>query len=147
MTWHQSNIQLQDREAHALVDDKFSKSPPKEELPCLNWFGVWFIGPTPANRHVPQAEEEAFAVFERKLIDLAGSHAKGWAVYCIRLLSQGMVEFYMYTRDASTLMGVVSDFKRQFPQYRIEHDTKSDPEWSEYEKYLAAIIRNRGLTN
>lgn len=139
MPWRQSTVQLQDREAHVLVDDRFFAQPPTKELPCLNWFGIWFVGPTPSDRYVPESEEQTFAAFERKLIELAGSHANGWAVYCIRLLSQGIVEFYMYTRDSSTLIGVVPDFKRHFPQYRIEHDTKSDPQWFEYKKYLAAI--------
>jgi hypothetical protein len=139
MTWRQSSIQLKDRKAHILMDDRFASSPPTQELPCLNWFGIWLIGPTPSDRYVPDQEEQAFAGFERKLIDLAGSHANGCAVYCIRLFSHGIVEFYMYTRDASTLIGVAPDFERHFPQYRIEHDTKSDPDWSEYKKYLAAI--------
>ena len=65
--------------------------------------------------------------------------SNGWAVYCIRMLSRGIVEYYMYTRYASTLAGLDAEFKRDYPQYRIEHDTKIDAEWSEYSKYLAAV--------
>jgi hypothetical protein len=139
MTWHGSNIQLQDRPAHVLVDDRFASRTPVAELPCLNWFGVWFVRPTPEDRFVPESEEEAFLDFDLKLIEIAGALSDGWAVYCLRILSRGIVEYYMYARDASTLAGLVAEFKRHYPQYRIEHDTKIDAEWSEYVKYLAAV--------
>ena len=121
-----------------LIDDRFAKAVPVKELPCLNWFGVWFVGSAPEDAFVPRAEEETFLAFERRLIEVAGTLSKGWAVYCLRLLSRGIAEYYLYSRDTSTLSGLVAEMKRHYPQYRLEHETKNDAGWSEYSKYLKA---------
>lgn len=141
MTWLQANVRLQDREAHLLVDDRFGANLPKSQLAYINWFGVWFMGPTPPDRYVPESEESTFKALEQRLIQTAGAVSNGWAVYCIRLLSTGIVEFYMYSRDAQTLVGVIPELKKHYPQYRMEHEAKQDSSWSEYTKYLAAARR------
>src|SRR5258708_561406 len=102
MTWLQGDVHLQDRQAHVLVDDRFKVNTPSRELPYINWFGVWFLGPASPDRYVPEPEERSFEAFEKKLIEIARSLSGGWAVYCLRLLSKGIVEFYMYSRDAQT---------------------------------------------
>lgn len=139
MPWQQTEIQLQDRASHVLVDDRFSEMVPVAELPCLNWFGVWFVQPAPEGSYVSPVEEAAFLTLERQLIEIAGHCSNGWAVYCLRLLSRGIVEYYFYSQDRSTLEGVIPEMKRLFPQYRIEHDSKEDVSWSEYSKYLKAV--------
>ena len=139
MVWRQSNIQLQDRAAHALVDDRFASDPPTQQLPWLTWVGVWFRYETPEGRYISGEEEADFGIFEKRLIELADSLAQGWAVYCLRLLSRGIVEFYFYTRDESTLASLVDRFKLQYPEYRVEKDTFPDTEWVEYKKYLSAV--------
>ena len=138
MAWRQSQIQLQGRLSHVLIDDRFAKAIPVRELPCLNWIGVWLIKPAPTDAFVAPDEEPTFLSVERHLIQVAGSLASGWAVYCIRLLSRGIAEYYLYSRDTATLAGIVAEMKRHAAEYRIEHETKSDPQWSEYSKYLKA---------
>jgi hypothetical protein len=138
MTWRQLEIQLQDRLVHALIDDRFAQTVPIRELPCLNWFGVWFTKPAPQDAFVAPEEEQALLALERRLIEVAGKQAHGWAVYCLRLLSRGIAEYYLYSRDASTLAGVVAEMQQHCPEYRIEHETKDDPPWFEYSKYLRA---------
>src|SRR5262245_50888263 len=139
MTWRQSQVQLQDRKLHMIIDDRFAKAAPVKELPCLNWFGVWFVGPTTEDVFVPPAEEQTFLALERRLIEVAGTLANGWAVYWLRLLSRGIVEYYLYSRDASTLSGVITEMKREYPKYKLEHETRDDAAWSEYSKYLRAL--------
>lgn len=73
MTWLQSQIRLQDRLSHMLIDDRFAKAAPVKELPCLNWFGVWFVGPAAEDVSVPPAEEQTFLALERRLIEVAGT--------------------------------------------------------------------------
>jgi hypothetical protein len=84
-------------------------------------------------------EEAAFLAFERRLIEVAGSLAHGWAVYCFRILSRGIVEFYFYSRDESVLGALAEEFSREYPEYRIEEETFPDATWSEYRKYLATV--------
>ena len=138
MAWRQSQIQLEDGLAHILIDDRFAKSVPVRELPCLNWIGVWLVKPPPHDTFVAPDEEPTFLSVERRLIEVAASLASGWAVYCLRLLSRGIAEYYFYSRDSATLAGIVAEMKRHAPGYRIEHEAKTDSQWSEYSKYLKA---------
>jgi hypothetical protein len=139
MTWRQSQIQLQDRVAHALIDTRFAGTIPVRELPCLNWFGIWFSKPAPVDAYIAPEEEQNLTSLERHLIEIAGDVASGWAVYCLRLMSRGMAEYYLYSRDGSTLAEVAPRLRQHAPGYRIEHETKEDPDWSEYSKYLKAV--------
>src|SRR5687768_17951107 len=109
MAWRQSQIHLQDRVAHVLIDDRFARSVPVRELPCLNWIGVWFVKPVPDNAFLAPEEEQTFLSVERRLIEVAGALASGWAVYCLRLLSRGVAEYYLYSRDGATLAGIVAE--------------------------------------
>lgn len=136
MAWRESQIQLQGRLARVLVDNRFAQAAPARELPCLNWFGVWFTKPVPQDAFVAPEEAPHVLALERRLIEVAGKQASGWAVYCFRLLSGGIAEYYLYSRDASTLARVVPEMKRYWPEYRIEHETKDDSQWSEYSRYL-----------
>src|ERR1051326_5538856 len=112
MAWRQSQIQLHDRLSHVLIDDRFAKAVPVRELPCLNWIGVWFVKPAPDDAFVAPDEEQMFVSIERRLIEVAGTLASGWAVYCLRLLSRGIAEYYLYSRDTGTLAGIVAELKR-----------------------------------
>lgn len=140
MSWHQAQVQLQDRASHVLLDGRFAEAAPVAALPCLNWFGVWCRERASADEFIPVSEETAISVLERQLIEVAGRCADGWAVYCMRILSRGMVEYYLYSRDASTLEAVSIEMLQYFPEYRIEHEAKDDASWSEYFKYHGAVL-------
>jgi len=132
-------MELQDRTAHVLLDMRFAESAPIAVLPCLNWFGVWFRDTPNEDEYVSASEEAIIVELERQLVQVVGRCADGWAVYCIRIMSRGLAEYYLYSKNAATLSKVVSEMNRDFPEYRIEHEAKADPNWSEYIKYRSAI--------
>ena len=138
MSWIQASLQLHDRAVHAILDARFSATAPVPELPCLNWIGLWMREAVPENSYVAETKHESFLALEREMIQLAAEISNGWAVYCIRLLSRGIAEYYFYTRDVDTLSRLLPLLKHQHPEYRIERECKTDPAWSEYKKYLKA---------
>jgi hypothetical protein len=140
MSWHQAHVQLKDRLAHVLLDGRFAGTAPVAALPCLNWFGVWCREGTSEDEFIAVSEEAAISTLERQLIEVAGQCADGWAVYCMRVLSRGMVEYYLYSRDSSTLEDVSAEMLQYFPEYRIEHEAKDDASWFEYFKYHGAVL-------
>jgi hypothetical protein len=140
MAWHQNQIQLQDRLAHVLIDGRFTDAAPIAALPCINWFGVWCREVPSENEFIAANEESAMATIERQLIEISGEKANGWAVYCIRLISRGFAEYFLYSKDPSTLKDVCTELHQFFPEYRIEHEAKLDASWSEYFKYYETIL-------
>lgn len=140
MAWHQNQIQLKDRLAHVLVDGRFADTAPITALPCINWFGVWCRENVSEDEFISVKEEDAMSTIERQLIEIAGKKADGWAVYCIRLMSRGLAEYYLYSKDHSTLKDVCTELHKFFPEYRIEHEAKVDASWSEYFKYHEAVL-------
>ncbi|HEY9103141.1 DUF695 domain-containing protein [Chitinimonas sp.] len=138
MPWLQNPIKLKDGLSHVMVDDRFAQVAPLEELGQLNWFGVWFKETPPEGALLHPDEEAAFAELERALVEMAERHANGWAVFCLRVLSYGIAEFYFYSRDAATLADVVDELRTAHPGYRIEHQSKPDESWAAYRKFLLA---------
>lgn len=139
MPWGQKEIQVSNRVANLLLDSRFCDKAPIKELPQIHWFGVWCQRPAPNGRFVAADEEQTLLQLERKLIEVAGRISNGWAVYVMRIMSQGLLEFYLYARDSSTLNGVTDELKKIFPNYRIEHDSQNDSDWAEYSKYYATF--------
>jgi len=109
MPWNQKEIQVANRVANLLLDSRFCDKAPINELPQIHWFGVWCQRAVPSDRFVADAEEHTLLHLERKLIEIAGQVSNGWAVYVMRIMSQGLLEFYLYARDSSTLNGVTDE--------------------------------------
>lgn len=139
MVWHQNQIQLQDRVAHALVDSRFADKAPIAALPCINWFGIWCRETPAEDEYFAANESDTISMIERELIEISSDKANGWAVYCIRLISRGIAEYFLYSKEEATLREVCAELRQRYPEYRIEHEAKRDTSWSEYFKYYGAI--------
>lgn len=139
MPWHRKEIRIANRRAELLIDSRFRDQAPISDLPEIFWIGVWCRLPVSRERFVPLEEEPTLLTLERKLIGIAGRKSNGWAVYLMRVLSHGLLEYYFYARDGSTLAGVADELKQSFPDYRLEQESKPDADWVEYKKNLEGI--------
>ena len=130
-------IRAGQRRAELLLDERCLGQAPVRELPVLHWIGVWCRTPVKRDRFIPAEEEATMLRLERELMEIARRVSNGWAVHVMRIVSEGLVEYYFYARAAETLGGVAAELQRSFPEYRIEQDAKPDAEWEEYRRHRA----------
>ncbi len=136
MAWRRKAARVAGRRAELLIDLRFRDEAPVPNLPVLHWVGVWCRSPVNRERFIPAGEQQIFLKLERKTIEIARRLSQGWAVYVMRLVSEGHVDCLFYARDAATLDGLAAEVKQSFPEYRIEQDCRPDAGWAEYFKYL-----------
>ena len=136
MAWRRKAARVDNRRAELLIDLRFRDEAPVPNLPVLHWVGVWCRSPVNRERFIPAEEQRIFLKLERKTIETARRLSQGWAVYVMRLVSEGHVDYLFYARDTATLDGLAAEVKESFPEYRIEQDSRSDSEWAEYIKHL-----------
>jgi hypothetical protein len=135
MAWSTYLTDAGGRPALALLDRRFEVEPPTGQLPRLAWFGVWFRLPPGGGLWDP-AEDEALEAIERALIELAGQHSRGWAVYVRSLSTPGIREYYLYAGGHVDFAPVLSQLKARFPDYRLEYEHREDPDWGLYRQWL-----------
>ena len=135
MTWKQINCEINDRPALVLVERRFKEQAPLKELQCISWFCV-YCNQKPGSAFWSPDETETLDEIEDDLLRLCESFGHGWLVYVLRLAMPGVREYYFYHSDTAEIKKVIAALKVAHPSYRIEADTKNDPEWSEYQKYI-----------
>jgi len=135
MTWQLFDKEILGNQAQVLVDDQYIIENPGEDLPNIAWFGVYCQKDTDGQYWNPE-ETDMLNQIEHELIDLAGQHSNGWAVYVRRVISAGKREYFFYFGGDATLAEVLPALKGLHPEYRIEFDVKPDPEWQYYFSWL-----------
>jgi hypothetical protein len=138
MTWKQIIAEIDGRQVLALVDDRFKEKVPIKELQCLSSLFVY------CNQEAGSAfwnpdETETLDKIEDDLLRLCESFGHGWMVYALRAATSGMREYCFYHSDTAEIKKVMAALKVAHPSYRIEADTKNDPEWNEYQKYIPLL--------
>ena len=135
MTWQLFDATIVGNQSQVLLDDQFVSDNPGEALPNIAWFGVWCMQDTDGQFWNPE-EADMLEQIETELLDLAAQHSNGWAVYVRRAISAGKREYFFYFGGDATLYEVLPALKALHPEYRIEYDTKVDPEWTHYFSWL-----------
>src|SRR5438477_461678 len=136
MTWKQIITEIDGRRVLVLVDHRFKEQAPLKELQCLSWFCV-YCNQEPGSAFWNPNETETLDEIEDDLLRLCESFGHGWMVYALRVATPGVREHYFYHSDAAEIKKVIAAFRLAHPSYRIEADTKNDPEWNEYQKYIS----------
>ncbi len=136
MTWTHFASQEADRAVLVLVDDRFASVAPIRELPTLTWLGVWVRLP-PGSSFWDPAETEALDSIDRAVIRLAAELGNGYAVYPLQISPPGIREFYLYSGPTARLGLLRARLAAEFPEYRIETESRDDPEWSWYRSHLS----------
>jgi hypothetical protein len=70
------------------------------------------------------------------LIGLVSQFGHGWAVYVRRAISAGKREYFIYYGGDASIIKALPALQALHPEYRIEFDTKEDPQWSFYFSWL-----------
>ena len=135
MTWQLFDATIIGNQAQVLLDDQFVSDNPGEALPNIAWFGVWCMKDTDGQFWNPE-EADMLEQIETELLELAAQHSNGWAVYVRRAISAGKREYFFYFGGDATLYQVLPALQAMHPEYRIEYDTKVDPEWTYYFSWL-----------
>jgi hypothetical protein len=127
MAWNHYQFETQGKPASALLDTRFAEQPPSEQLPNVAWFG---------GRWWQRSEQPKLEAIEGDLIRLWGAFGNGWAVYVRRLETPGLREYYVYFGGNAELQKVVPSLQSLHAGYRIEFESRSDPDWSHYKSWL-----------
>ncbi len=135
MTWLVHQREVEGKPAQIVIDDHFKSEAPIKDLVNLSGFSV-YCKQLPENSFWHPDESDTLDTIEERLLHLCEKHSNGWCVYALRMATYGMREYYFYHSDAAELSRAYSELRRLTPDYRIEFATISDPEWSEYRKYL-----------
>jgi hypothetical protein len=135
MPWAHYEFQAREKPASALLDTQFAEAAPSEKLPHIAWFGVYCKQP-PGGSWWRPSEEPKLDAIEKDLITLCGSFGNGWAVYVRRLETPGLREYYVYFGGNAELHKVVPSLQALHGGYRLEFESRSDPEWSHYKSWL-----------
>ena len=138
MTWQLFDSTIVGNQSQVLLDDQFVSDNPGEDLPNIAWFGVWCMQDTNGQFWNPE-EADMLEQIESELLDLAAQHSNGWAVYVRRAISAGKREYFFYFGADATLHEVLSKLQAMHPEYRIEYDTKVDPQWTYYFSWLKEV--------
>lgn len=138
MAWKTFETYVAGKRALLLLDVRFAKSAPAADLPRLNWVGVWTKQPPGAGLWDP-SEGDALDALEDELIRCLDAAGQGWAVYLLRICTAGLREYYVYSSDALDLAAVVEQVKGRHPEYRIEAESRDDPQWTWYQRHVALL--------
>lgn len=138
MTWQLFDIEIVGNQSQVLVDDQYISDTPGEDLPNIAWFAVWCLQDTAGHYWNPE-ETDTLDKIENDLLGLITESGNGWAVYVRRVASAGMREYFVYYGGDAALADVVPALKALHPEYRIEYETKPDPEWKYYFQWLKEV--------
>jgi hypothetical protein len=141
MPWINYTFEVQDKPANALLDTQFAETVPSEKLPNVAWFGVYFKQP-PGGVWWRRFEQPKLDAIEGDLIRLCGAFGNGWAVYVRRLETPGLREYYVYFGENAVLHKVLPSLRALHAGYRLEYESRPDPDWSHYESWLAEGARH-----
>lgn len=104
----------------------------------MGWDGmVWCL--VPARYRWPLLESGRIGhpgKIEHDLIGLVAKFGYGWAVYVRRAISAGKREYFFYYGGDASIIEALPELQAIHPEYRIEFDTKDDPQWSFYFSWL-----------
>jgi len=135
MAWTHYELEIHGKSASALLDKRFATRAPKDQLPKVAWFGVYCRQP-PGDAFWNLKEQPALDAIEHDLIRLCGTFGNGWAVYVRRLDTPGLREYYVYFGESAELEKVLPSTNALHPEYRIEFETRTDPQWTHYESWI-----------
>lgn len=135
MTWQLFDATIVGNQFQVLLDDQFISDNPGEALPNIAWFGVWCQKDTDGQFWNPE-EADMLEQIESELLESAARHSNGWAVYVRRAISAGKREYFFYFGGDAALFQVLPELQALHPEYRIEYDTKVDPDWTHYFSWL-----------
>lgn len=135
MPWTHYQFQAQGKPANALLDTQFAAGAPSNKLPHVAWFGVYSKHP-PGGTWWRSPEQSRLDAIESDLIRLCGGFGNGWAVYVRRLETPGLREYYVYFGGNAELHKVVPSLQALYAGYRIEFESRPDPDWSHYKSWI-----------
>lgn len=135
MPWIHYQLDVQGKPASALLDTRFAEARPSDQLPQVAWFVVHLKQPN-GKSWWQRSEEPTLEAIERDLIRLCGAFGNGWATYVRRLDTLGVREYYVYFGGNAELHKVVPSLQAIYSGYRLEFESRSDPEWSHYRTWL-----------
>jgi hypothetical protein len=141
MPWIQYQFEAQRRPASALLDTQFAEAVPSDKLPYVAWFGVYGKQP-PGGSWWRRSEQPKLDAIEADLIRLCGGFGNGWAVYVRRLETPGLREYYVYFGGNAELQKVLPSLQALHADYRLEFESRSDPEWSHYKSWLNEAVQH-----
>jgi hypothetical protein len=129
-------MEINDRRAGVLIDDRFGTEAPVKDLPQLAWFGV-YCQKEPGGGFWHPDETAGLDAIEGDFIRLCDEFGRGWAVYLMRIDTRGIREYYLYAGGDSELGQVLPKLQAAHPGYRIEFEESPDPEWEHYKDLLS----------
>lgn len=135
MTWKNYICDISDKKAQVLVDQRFEKQAPINELSKLSWLGI-YCKENPGNSFWNPRETETLDNIENELFRICERVGNGSIVYILRIATPGIREYYFYHSLTVEFTKVFEDVKSIYPTYRIETETTDDPQWNEYKKYV-----------
>jgi uncharacterized protein DUF695 len=139
MPWMYRQLELNERPAGVLIDDRFCDSAPVKDLPCLVWFGVYCQKEADGGFWHPD-ETASLDAIEGDLIRLCDEFGRGWAVYLTRIDTHGIREYYLYAGGDSELGQVLPKLQAAHPEYRIEFEETPDAEWNHYKNIFSEAL-------
>jgi hypothetical protein len=135
MPWTHYQFEIEGKPACALLDTQFARQAPTEQLPNVAWFGVYCRLPA-GGAHWDPNEQPVLDAIEDDLIRLCSYFGNGWAVYVRRLDTQGLREYYIYFGGSAELAKVLPSLKALHAGYRIEFESRPDPQWAHYRSWI-----------
>ncbi|MCG3160691.1 MAG: hypothetical protein JMDDDDMK_01760 [Acidobacteria bacterium] len=134
MAWKNYECEISSKPAFIMLDDRFLHLAPVFELPQLSWFGVYCRLPPEGNLWHPD-EADSLDRIEKDFIALVRAFGHGWAVYVMQIVTPGIREYYLYNSIEAEPRKAYVALKANYPDYRIEFETISDPGWDQYKRY------------
>jgi len=135
MSWIYHQFEIRGKTAGALLDTGFARQPPIEQLPKLARFGVYCCLPAGTAFWDPN-EQSSLDAIETDLLQLCSGYGNGWAIYVRRLDTPGLREYYLYFGENAELEKALPDLKVLHSGYRIEFESRPDPQWTYYQSWL-----------
>lgn len=136
MAWKTYNTLIENVPAVVMVDTRFARSAPLEELPRMTWVAVYTnLEPLPGEVWDPD-ETSALEAVEADLLKTFETHGEGWTVFVLRISTPGLWEYFLYHAAQVSASAAVLEIQQQHMEYRIEASTVIDAEWKQYRNYL-----------
>lgn len=135
MAWKHYPTTIDGIPALVLVDNRFARKAPLEELPRLTWVAVYTNLP-PIDSLWDDDETQALEGVEKDLLRVFETHGLGWAVFVLRINTPGAWEYYFYHAPKAETTQAVLELQQLHPEYRIEATTVIDAGWKQYKTYL-----------
>lgn len=135
MAWKHYPAKIAGTPALVLIDTRFARKAPLEELPRLTWVAVYTNLP-PVDSLWDPDETETLEGVEKDLLEAFEAHGLGWTVYVLRINTPGVWEYYFYHAPQAETTPAVLELQQAHAEYRIEAQTVIDAEWKQYRTYL-----------